>query len=104
MRNELTGDWECYPFEFGPVGQGKSLKLLLSEALANFVSQIVEDNERHDLAPEHLQQLGTITIFGYQVTKTRLKKPYVSDGVRPKAVKGLPEHMLKSKDVKHNMT
>ncbi|KAK5326754.1 hypothetical protein LTR93_003617 [Exophiala xenobiotica] len=84
-KDESTGTWHNYEFEFGALGVGEESPLPA------------------DLSPSEIDLLGSLRLTVYRGKPQKLDKPCVFDEEMPKIVTELPERLLKGKEIKNNM-
>ncbi|KAK5457984.1 hypothetical protein LTS15_004063 [Exophiala xenobiotica] len=84
-KDESTGTWHNYEFEFGALGVGEESPLPA------------------DLSPSEIDLLGSLRFTVYRGKPQKFDKPYVFDEEIPKIVTELPERLLKGKEIKNNV-
>ncbi|KAJ9500418.1 hypothetical protein H2202_004213 [Exophiala xenobiotica] len=93
-KDESTGTWHNYEFEFGALGVGELIKPFM---------QREETPLPADLSPSGIDLLGSLRFTVYRGKPQKFDKPYVFDEEMPKIVTELPERLLKGKEIKNNM-
>ena len=101
MKDDTTGIWNEYAFEFGALGIGKSRFIFSSSTFSLLADE--DAPMPKDLSPADIQNLGSLRFKIYRARAKRLDQPFVVTGQMKKSLEEVAEVALKGKTLKNNV-